>query len=104
MVEPSFAQRTVIYHDEYFIKGKIVTSPAVGVTENGVMTADGNTHAYDYLVIATGHMDSVPDKKSDRLAQYLQGKYRFASEIYKNLILIHLCVLFSLNKKKKIEF
>ena len=42
MVEPSFAERTVINHKNYFKKGHVVTSPSVNITETDVMTADGD--------------------------------------------------------------
>lgn len=74
MVEPRTAERSVIDHREYFTNGKVVCSPAVDIRDEGVLTADGEVYPYDYLVIATGHMESVPQVKSDRLVQYQGGK------------------------------
>jgi len=74
MVEPSFAERTLINHREYFTKGDLVTSSAVNVTETEVLTADGQQIAYDYLVIATGHADPVPKIRTERIHQYKEGK------------------------------
>lgn len=74
MVEPSFAERTVINHRDYLTNGDIVTSGAVNVTETEVLTADGRQIAYDYLVIAAGHADPFPKRRSERLNQYKAGK------------------------------
>lgn len=70
MVEPSVAERSVIYHRDYFTHGQIVTSAAVDITESGVLTADGDLYSYDYLVIATGHDDPVPRDRGERLVHY----------------------------------
>lgn len=74
MVEPSVAERSVIYHQDYFTHGQIVTSAAVDIKESGVLTADGNLYPYDYLVIATGHNDSVPRNRGERLVHYRAGE------------------------------
>ncbi|XP_062172212.1 uncharacterized protein LOC133877810 [Alnus glutinosa] len=70
MVEPSIAKRSVINHREYFTNGQVITSSAVNVTETEVSTADGQLIPYDFLVIATGHSDPVPESKTERLNQY----------------------------------
>ena len=74
MVEPSFAERSVINHKDYLTNGRIITSAAINITENVVLTAEGRPFAYDYLVIATGHRDPVPTTKTERLNQYQAGK------------------------------
>ncbi|WCJ41897.1 FAD/NAD(P)-binding oxidoreductase family protein [Euphorbia peplus] len=70
MVEPSFGERSVINHSDYFTNGRIVTSKATGITDKHVLTQDAQLIPYDYLVIATGHADSVPITRTHRLAQY----------------------------------
>ncbi|KAK7263452.1 hypothetical protein RJT34_31042 [Clitoria ternatea] len=70
LVEPSFAERTVINHREYFKKGDLVVSTAVNITETEVFTEDGNQISYDYLVIATGHTEPIPKTRGERLDQY----------------------------------
>ncbi|XP_061343314.1 uncharacterized protein LOC133289376 [Gastrolobium bilobum] len=70
LVEPSFAERTVINHREYFTKGDLVISSAINISETEVLTADGRQIAYDYLVIATGHTEPIPKTRSERLDQY----------------------------------
>ncbi|KAI3918151.1 hypothetical protein MKX01_041471 [Papaver californicum] len=73
-VEPSVAQRMVMKHRDYFTNGRLAMSSAVGVTEIEVLTADGESIPYDYLVIATGHNDSFPKTKTERAEQY-QAEY-----------------------------
>ncbi|KAI3846463.1 hypothetical protein MKW92_034518 [Papaver armeniacum] len=73
-VEPSIADRMVMKHTDYFTNGRLVMSSAVGVTETDVLTADGDSIPYDYLVIATGHNDSFPKTKAERVEQY-QAEY-----------------------------
>ncbi|KAK8479625.1 hypothetical protein V6N13_030942 [Hibiscus sabdariffa] len=70
MVEPSFADRSLINHRDYLTNGRIVTSAAINITDKEVLTADGRHIVYDYLVIATGHTDPVPITKAERLHQY----------------------------------
>ncbi|PSS03118.1 Apoptosis-inducing factor B like [Actinidia chinensis var. chinensis] len=69
MVEPSFAQRSVIHHRDYLTNGRIITSSAISVTDTEVLTAEGRLVAYDYLVIATGHAYPVPKTRLERLKQ-----------------------------------
>lgn len=70
MVEPSFAERSVINHRDYLTNGRIITSRAISVTDKEVLTAEGRALVYDYLVIATGHLYSVPRTRTERLSQY----------------------------------
>ncbi|ESW04484.1 hypothetical protein PHAVU_011G098500 [Phaseolus vulgaris] len=83
LVEPSFAERIVINHREYFKKGDLVVSSAANITETEVFTADGQQIAYDYLVIATGHTESIPKTRTERLDQYKgeNAKIKSASSI-----------------------
>ena len=74
MVEPSFGERSVINHRDYFTNGCIVTSTAIGINETEVLTADDRSIPYDYLVIATGHSDPVPKTRMERLKEYQAGK------------------------------
>ncbi|XP_057464585.1 uncharacterized protein LOC130754390 [Actinidia eriantha] len=69
MVEPSFAQRSVIHHRDYLTNGRVITSSAISVTDTEVLTAEGRLVAYDYLVIATGHAYPVPKTRLERLKQ-----------------------------------
>jgi NADH dehydrogenase FAD-containing subunit len=67
MVEPSFSNRSVIYHKDYLTKGRLVTSAAVNITENEVHTADGTRIPYDYCVISTGHKYNLPHDREERI-------------------------------------
>ncbi|KAG4980013.1 hypothetical protein AAZX31_12G089700 [Glycine max] len=83
LVEPTFAERIVINHREYFKKGDLVVSSAVNITETAVVTADGQQIAYDYLVIATGHTEPIPKTRRERLDQYKgeNAKIKSASSV-----------------------
>ncbi|KAL3530325.1 hypothetical protein ACH5RR_009647 [Cinchona calisaya] len=70
MVEPSFAERSVINHRDYLTNGRLVVSRAINITNSEVLTAEGRLVAYDYLVIATGHDDPLPKFRNERLAEY----------------------------------
>ncbi|KAL7107917.1 hypothetical protein ACP275_06G083500 [Erythranthe tilingii] len=83
MVEPSFAERTVINHSDYLPNAHIVTSDATSITETEVVTAQGRVIAYDYLVIATGHVSSGAFSKTEKLSYYKteQEKIKSADSI-----------------------
>ncbi|XP_030964165.1 apoptosis-inducing factor homolog B-like [Quercus lobata] len=70
MVEPSFAERSVINHIDYLPKVQIIASSATNITDREVTTEDGQKVAYDYVVIATGHLESAPKTKAERLNEY----------------------------------
>lgn len=76
MVEPSFAKRSVINHHEYLPGASIFTSDAIDIDQdNQVSTTEGRQIAFDYLVIATGHMGNRHVTKSERLRQFEAGKF-----------------------------
>ncbi|XP_009418551.2 uncharacterized protein LOC103998722 [Musa acuminata AAA Group] len=79
MVEPPFAERSLIQHTDYLSNARVTASPAIDVTESEVLTAEGRAFAYDYLVIATGHVDSTPRSRKDRLEQFKQDNKRIRS-------------------------
>ncbi|XP_010928693.1 uncharacterized protein [Elaeis guineensis] len=79
MVEPSFAERALIKHTDYFTNGRVVTSHAIGITESEVLTEDGQTIKYDYLALATGHADPTPRSRKDRLEQFRQENDKIKS-------------------------
>ncbi|XP_052199708.1 uncharacterized protein LOC127806231 [Diospyros lotus] len=70
MVEPSFAERSVIHHRDYLTNACVIASGAINVTDTEVLTAEGRLVPYDYLVIATGHADPAPKTRQERLQQY----------------------------------
>ncbi|MED6120188.1 hypothetical protein PIB30_018586 [Stylosanthes scabra] len=85
LVEPTFAERILSNHRDYFKKGELVVSSAVSISETEVVTEDGTRVTYDYLVIATGHSDPLPKTRAERLQQYKQGNEKIKSS---NSILI----------------
>ncbi|KAF4351121.1 hypothetical protein G4B88_025511 [Cannabis sativa] len=70
MVDPSFGERSVINHRDYLSNGRIVASSAIDITETEDLTAEGRLIPYDYLIIAIGHIDSVPKTRTEMLNQY----------------------------------
>lgn len=83
MVEPSFAERSLIYHKDYLTTATIVKSSAVNITEHAVLTADGQSLAYDYLVVATGHVLASPGSRTDRLTEFQRenGKIKSSKSV-----------------------
>lgn len=79
MVEPSFAEKSIIYHTEYLFKTRIVISTAVDITKTEVLTAQGDKIAYDYLVIATGHVYPGGITKSERISYYKTQQQKIES-------------------------
>lgn len=73
MVEPTFAEKTLIKHSEYLSNGTIINSRAIDITATEVLTDEGRSVPYDFLVVATGHDEAVPKSKTDRLEQFKQG-------------------------------
>lgn len=75
MVEPSFAERTLIPHTDYLTNCRVTSSPAIDVTDTEVLTAEGRAFIYDYLVIATGHAveHCATKTRKQRLEQFHQG-------------------------------
>lgn len=79
MVEPSFAERSLIYHKDYLNDATIVTSSAVNITEDAVLTADGQSLPYDYLVIATGHALTSPASRAERIKEFQRDNGKIES-------------------------
>ncbi|KAI8539645.1 hypothetical protein RHMOL_Rhmol09G0198900 [Rhododendron molle] len=73
LVEPSFAERSVINHSEYLPNADIVIAAATNVTESEILTEQGQLIEYDYLVIATGHVDTGALARSEKLSHYQAG-------------------------------
>ncbi|XP_059665873.1 uncharacterized protein LOC132311787 [Cornus florida] len=70
LVEPSFAERSVISHSEYLPNVHLLSSAATNITQSEVLTAEGCSVVYDYLVIATGHMDNDAHTRTQKISQY----------------------------------
>ncbi|CAL5024012.1 unnamed protein product [Urochloa decumbens] len=78
MVQPSFAERSLIYHKDYLTDATIVTSSAVGIIEDAVLTADGQSLPYDYLVIATGH-SLTSGSREERIKEFQRDNGKIES-------------------------
>ncbi|GAA0170355.1 oxidoreductase [Lithospermum erythrorhizon] len=85
MVEPSFAEKTLINHNEYAPNAHIITSPAISISETEVTTANGRVISYDYIVIATGHDDKSAFTKNEQIGHYKANQEKIKSS---NSILI----------------
>ncbi|XP_051113643.1 uncharacterized protein LOC127239497 [Andrographis paniculata] len=79
LVEPSFIERSVIYHKDYLTNGRLVVSKAIDISNSQVLTEEGRLITYDYLVIATGHDDPFPKTRSERLKEYRAEHERIRS-------------------------
>lgn len=73
MVEPLFAERSLINHSEYLPNARVVVSTAIDITESEVLTEKGDLITYNYLVIATGHVDIGALARDDKLCYYQAG-------------------------------
>ncbi|KAG9444407.1 hypothetical protein H6P81_015747 [Aristolochia fimbriata] len=78
MVEPTFAERGIIDHTDYFKNGRLVTATASSVSENEIMTSEGRYISFDYLVIATGHLDTVPMTRMQRLVTFRENHQKIS--------------------------
>lgn len=94
MVEPAMAERSVVEHREYFTKGRLLTSPAVSLTDSRVLTKDGEHVRYDYLVITTGHGSPSPRTRAEKINYYKGGQ--FSSIFFNNnyFLYVFLVVLY----------
>ncbi|CAI9261885.1 unnamed protein product [Lactuca saligna] len=70
MVEPTFAERSLIQHKRYLTSSRLIVSNAIGISDSEILLSEGRPIPYNYLVIATGHDDQVPKTRSERLKQY----------------------------------
>ncbi|KAI7978890.1 hypothetical protein LOK49_Contig663G00003 [Camellia lanceoleosa] len=85
MVEPLFAERSLINHSEYLPNARVVVFTAIDITESEVLTEKGDLITYNYLVIATGHVDIGALARNDKLCYYQAENERIKSS---NSILI----------------
>lgn len=79
MVQPSFAKRTLINHREYLPNARIITSAATNITGSEVITAQGDRVEYDYLVIATGCVNSGGYTKYEKMRYYQEEHKKIES-------------------------
>ena len=79
IVEPKFAQRSVVKHSEYLKAARHVQSAAESVSGSEVITSSGNRVPYDFLVIATGTTFSGPTTKSERIKMFEAEKKKLSA-------------------------
>ncbi|KAG9144105.1 hypothetical protein Leryth_013752 [Lithospermum erythrorhizon] len=72
MVEPAFAERTLINHSEYAPNAHIITSAATSITQTQVTTANGRVISYDYLFVIANrpYDDKSESPKRERIHHY----------------------------------
>ena len=73
LVEPSFAERSLIVHNSYMKKAKLEMGEATGTTRTEVTTNSRIKVPFDFLVICTGSEYGGPSSKQERLLQYQEG-------------------------------
>lgn len=78
MVEPTFAEKTLIRHTDYLTNAQVITSRATNINETEVLTENGTILPYDYLVIATGHDYAFPRSPEQRLDQFQEGEFHLS--------------------------
>jgi len=70
VVEPSFAEQSIILHSDYLKTAKVVQSAAESVSDTEVVTVAGDRAPFDFLVISTGSTYHGPATRAERLAEY----------------------------------
>lgn len=79
MIQPSVAKRSVINHSDHLTNARIVVSNAVDITQTEVVTSHGDRIAYDYLVVASGHVYSNFATKDEKLKYYQEEHEKIKS-------------------------
>ncbi|RVW31769.1 Apoptosis-inducing factor-like A [Vitis vinifera] len=74
MVEPSFAERSVINHRDYLTNGRIITSRAINVTDKEVLTAEAVHLSTTILSLPLAICILSPELELERLSQYETDK------------------------------
>ncbi|CAE6207463.1 unnamed protein product [Arabidopsis arenosa] len=81
--EPKFAERTVINHKSYLKQGRVVTSPAINITESDVMTEDGSKTRQEKLShYQAGPVDNVDEVTGGLKHLSLDGQKRIGATYY----------------------
>lgn len=70
IVQPCFAERSLIPHSEYLKKARHVLGYAESVSTTEVVTSSGDILPYDFLVVATGSMYKGPSTKAGRIQEF----------------------------------
>eukprot|EP00246_Nothoceros_aenigmaticus_P008818 TRINITY_DN2390_c0_g1_i1.p1 TRINITY_DN2390_c0_g1~~TRINITY_DN2390_c0_g1_i1.p1 ORF type:complete len:354 (-),score=66.34 TRINITY_DN2390_c0_g1_i1:317-1378(-) len=67
IVEPEFAEKSTFLHSEYLKTATHVLGSASSVSDEHVVTSDGRSIPYDFLVISSGSAFTGPATRSERL-------------------------------------
>ena len=78
VVEPKFAERSVIKHSEYLKTARHVQSAAESVSGSDVITSSGDRVPFDFLVIATGTTFDGPSSRAERLKAFEAEKTKLS--------------------------
>lgn len=78
VVEPKFAERSVIKHSEYLKTARHVQSAAESVSDSDVITSSGDRVPFDFLVIATGTTFDGPSSRAERLKAFEAEKTKLS--------------------------
>lgn len=70
IVEPKFAERSIVKHSDYIKTGKVLQTAASGVSGSELLTASGERVPFDVLVVSTGTFFSGPTTKNELLKDY----------------------------------
>jgi hypothetical protein len=77
IVEPKFAERSIMKHSEYLKKGTFLETSAKSVSGQELVTESGERVPFDFLIIGTGTTFSGPTTKEELLKFYQAGMYKF---------------------------
>lgn len=78
IVEPKFAERTLIKHSDYLKTARHVQSAAESVSGSEVITASGDRVPFDFLVITTGTTFNGPSTRAERLKMFEAEKKKLS--------------------------
>jgi NADH dehydrogenase FAD-containing subunit len=70
IVEPKFAERSIMKHSEYLKKGTFLETSAKSVSGQELVTESGERVPFDFLIIGTGTTFSGPTTKEELLKFY----------------------------------
>lgn len=79
IVEPKFAERSIMKHSEYLKVARHVQSAAESVSGSEVITSSGDRVPFDFLVISTGTTYSGPSTRAEQIKVYEGEKKKLSA-------------------------
>ncbi|MCO5577184.1 hypothetical protein L7F22_031008 [Adiantum nelumboides] len=70
IVDPHFAERSLIPHSDYLKRAKHVLAYAKSASTSEVVTSTGDVLPYDFLVVVTGSTYKGPSTKRERILEF----------------------------------